>query len=135
MYFALLCCPLLMINALHLSSGPIVFWSECHNIVKFFRLESRVAFPFFIHMFRHSAISPSAHVRTHSKLQNLPHPPTPQSLSHLLVICCGRLFCVVVLSTHPLSFIHTCNSFILLFPFYVSGFLLCVFVSDFVTYN
>ena len=41
MYFALLCCPLLMTNVLHLPSGPIVFRSESHNVVKFFQPESR----------------------------------------------------------------------------------------------
>ena len=54
-----------------LSSGPIVSWSECHNVVKFFRPESRIAFPFFIHVFPHSLISPFARVGTPSKLQNL----------------------------------------------------------------
>ena len=52
-----------------LSSGPIVSLSECHNVVKFFRPESRSAFPVFIHVFPHSPISPFARVGTPSKLQ------------------------------------------------------------------
>ena len=64
MYFALLCCPLLMTNILHLPSGPIVSRIEYHKVVKFFQSEIHIVFPFPFPMFLHSAISSSRLVGT-----------------------------------------------------------------------
>ena len=47
MYFALLICPLLRTNVLHLPSRLIVSWSEYHNVVTFFQTESHGCFSVF----------------------------------------------------------------------------------------
>ena len=78
MYFALLCCPLLMTNVLHLPSRPIVSRSECHNVVKFFQPEICTCFSGF-----YSRVPPLCHFAIPSHQNNtfpvtkVTHPPNP----------------------------------------------------------
>ena len=82
MYFALLCCPLLMTNVLHLPSGPIVSQTECHNVVKFFQPKIHgcfsVSFPS-VSQVCHFVIS--SHRNNTSLVRKITHQPSP------LVIC------------------------------------------------
>ena len=82
MYFAFLCCPLLITNVLHLPSAPIVSPTECHNVVKLFQPEIHgcfsVSFP---------GVPPLCHFIISSRRNNtspvrkVTHPPNQ------LVIC------------------------------------------------
>ena len=78
MYFALLCCPLLMTNVLHFPSGLIVSQTECHNVVNFSNRKFAVSFPFSFKVFLHSAISLSPLIGTTlPQLEKLPTGPIP----------------------------------------------------------